>query len=206
VPPARLSLQTRPTSESPRVVLQPIVNGAVAQNQFRPQPQLQYLQSNHLVVPSNVAQMSNQMYGLQHQHQHQHQQPPLFQSPSVINRHYQVSSAPTPVSMPQHSHQHQTLHTSYPNVTPQSFGSPTGIYRTLTAIDVGQPRSMIAQQGVGVSSARTTWQQQAQMRQQHHQRTQETHQTPNQYMAPQQVMMDSFTRPSMPNTARHPTH
>ncbi|KAI9242215.1 MAG: hypothetical protein BYD32DRAFT_271381 [Podila humilis] len=210
VPPARLSLQARPTSESPRVMFQPTVNGAVAQNQFRAQPQPQYPQLNaHPMVPSNVTQMSNQMCGPQHQHQHQHQhhQSPSFQSPSVINRHYQVSSAPTPAPVPQYSLQHQTPHPSYPNRIPQSFDTPIGIYCTPADPGVGQPRSMIARPGASFPSARATWQQQAQIGQQHHhQQTQQTHQMQNQYMAPQQVMMNPFTGPPMPNTARHPIY
>ncbi|KAF9305401.1 hypothetical protein BGZ74_010360 [Mortierella antarctica] len=144
VPPARLSLQARPTSESPRVVLQSVVNG-VAQNQLlpqpQPQPQPQYPQSNaHLMCPPNVPQMSNQMYGQQqHQHQSQHYQPPSFQSPSVINRHYQVSSAPTPAPTPQYSHRQTSQHPSYPNRI-SLHGSPPGIYRTPAAPGVGQPR------------------------------------------------------------------
>ncbi|KAG0086180.1 hypothetical protein BGZ92_008346 [Podila epicladia] len=93
------------------------------------------------------------MYGKQqHQHQSQHYQLPSFQSPSVINRHYQVSSALIPAPVPQYSYQQTSQHPSYPNRI-SLHGSPPGIYRTPAAHGIGQPRGVIVRPAAAAAAA-----------------------------------------------------
>ncbi|KAG0089946.1 hypothetical protein BGZ93_009582 [Podila epicladia] len=96
------------------------------------------------------------MYGKQqHQHQSQHYQLPSFQSPSVINRHYQVSSALIPAPVPQYSYQQTSQHPSYPNRI-SLHGSPPGIYRTPAAHGIGQPRGVIVRPATGTNKVPTS--------------------------------------------------